>query len=186
MKLLTLVLTAVSVLVQSGAAHSVAAQGSAPARSAPTSAPAAGSIAGAPTEESPGPNSSIVRWSEGEYVYRSLKDRAERGWERFSLTVHPDGSRSMLMWHGLRARSAQFTVSLRSEKTFRPLEAYVSYWNDGKYKGSATMFVSGPTLYLISRGAWGTHRERVPVPERGRYHAPASTCSARRGWSHRG
>jgi hypothetical protein len=120
----------------------------------------------APAKESSGPNTSMVRWVEGEYAYRALKDGADRGWERFRLTVHPDGTRSMLMWHGLRARSAQFTVSLRAEGSFRPLEAYVSYWNDGKYRGSAAMFVHGPRLELVSHGTWGTHRETVDAPAR--------------------
>ncbi len=121
--------------------------------------------AAAAPEESRGPNTGIQRWAEGEYAYRALKDGRDRGWERFRMTVHPDGTRSMLMWHGLRARSSQFTVQLRVEPSFRPLEAYVSYWNDGKFKGSASMFVTGGTLELVSHGAWGTYRERATVPD---------------------
>jgi hypothetical protein len=116
--------------------------------------------------ESTGPNTSVARWAEGEYAYRSLADGRDRGWERFRLTVHPDGSRTLLMWHDLRARSAQFNVMLRVDGSFRPLDAFVSYWNDGRYKGSAAMMVLGPTLELASRGAWGTLRETVQVPER--------------------
>lgn len=113
-----------------------------------------------------GANPNISRWAEGEYAYRALGDGRDRGWERFRLTVHPDGSRSILMWHGLRARSAQFTVALRTEASFRPLDAYVSYWNDGKFKGSAAMRVSGGALDVVSHGAWGSFRERIDVPDR--------------------
>jgi hypothetical protein len=129
---------------------------------------AAGS-AGAQATSAPdntGPNASITRWAEGEYAYRSLADGRDRGWERFRLTVHPDGSRTLLMWHDLRARSAQFNVMLHVDGAFRPLDAFVSYWNDGRYKGSSAMMVAGPTLELVSRGAWGTLRETVQVPER--------------------
>jgi hypothetical protein len=157
------------IVVMAGALSPASAGAAAPdptAASAPTTATPGAAAPGGAIIEHAGPNASIARWAEGEYAYRSLKDGADRGWERFRLTVHPDGSRSLLMWHGLRARSAQFTVSLRAEPSFRPLEAYVNYWNDGKYKGSATMFVTGPSLYLISHGAWGTYRERVAVPER--------------------
>lgn len=119
----------------------------------------------APIERaSTGANPNIQRWIEGEYAYRALDDGRDRGWERFRLTVHPDGSRSMLMWHGLRARSAQFTVALRTEASFRPLDAYVSYWNDGKFKGSGAMRVMADTLDLTSHGAWGLFQENTTVP----------------------
>jgi len=110
-----------------------------------------------------GPNTSVRRWLEGEYAYTTLSDGRDRGWERFRMTVHPDGTRSLLMWHGLRARSAQFTVLLRTAATFEPLEGYVSYWNDGKFKGSASLFRDGDRLDVESHGAWGEVREQPVV-----------------------
>jgi hypothetical protein len=108
-------------------------------------------------------NASVLRWAEGEYAYTTLDGSRDRGWERFRTTVHPDGSRSLMMWHGLRARSAQFTVLLRTTPAFEPLEGYVSYWNEGKFKGSASIFRDGHVLDLESHGAWGSLHERVPV-----------------------
>jgi len=110
-----------------------------------------------------GGNASVRRWAEGEYAYSTLRGGRDRGWERFRMTVHADGTRTLLMWHGLRARSAQFTSLLRSSASFEPLEAWVSYWNDGRHKGSASIFRDGDALDLESRGTWGTYRERTVV-----------------------
>jgi len=122
-------------------------------------APAAG-----PPAENTGPNQSITRWAEGEYAYLEAETGARRGFERFRLTVHPDGSRTLLMWHDLTARDAQFTVLLRTEASFRPLEASVSYWNAGRYKGFASLMVDGDTLHLSSTGSYGTVAQKVEVP----------------------
>ena len=115
--------------------------------------------------ENEGPNASIARWAEGEYAYLEAATGAQRGFERFRLTVHPDGSRTLLMWHDLTARNAQFTVMLRTEPSFRPLEASVSYWNAGQYKGFASLMVDGETLHLSSSGSYGTVEQEVAVPE---------------------
>jgi len=119
----------------------------------------------APPPENMGPNTSITRWAEGEYAYLEAASGRERGFERFRMTVHPDGSRTLLMWHDLTERNAQFTVLLRTEASFRPLEASVSYWNAGQYKGSASLFVDGGRLRLVSDGSYGSVRQEVEVPE---------------------
>ncbi len=119
-----------------------------------------------PSSENTGPNKSITRWAEGEYAYLEAATGAQRGFERFRLTVHPDGSRTMLMWHDLTARNAQFTVLLRAEPSFRPLEATVSYWNAGQYKGFASLMVDGDVLHLSSTGSYGTVHQELEVPAR--------------------
>ena len=120
----------------------------------------------APPPENTGPNTSITRWAEGEYAYLEAATGRERGLERFRMTVHPDGSRTLLMWHDLTDRNAQFTVLLRTEASFRPLEATVSYWNAGEYKGFASLMVDGDTLRLVSEGRYGSVRQQVGVPEK--------------------
>ena len=114
--------------------------------------------------ENTGPNKSLTRWAEGEYTYLEAGTGAPRGFERFRLSVHPDGSRTLLMWHDLTARDAQFTVLLRTEASFRPLEASVSYWNAGRYKGFASLMVDGDRLLLSSSGSYGTVRQEVEGP----------------------
>lgn len=116
------------------------------------------------TTENTGPNASIVRRAEGVYRYETLGDGRVRGEERFQLFVHPDGSRTLSIWHDLAARNAQFTVVLRNGADFRPLDAFVSYWNGGRFKGAAHFLVEGGTLTAISRGPAGIVPQRMEVP----------------------
>ncbi len=109
-------------------------------------------------------NGSIERWVSGTYAYRALADGAERGTERFQLTVHPDGSRTMMIWQNLHDRDAQFSVVLRVSGGFRPLEAYVSYWVASGYKGSGTFTVTGDRLAVRSRGPGGQIDETLAAP----------------------
>jgi len=109
-------------------------------------------------------NASVERWLRGTYAYRALPDGAERGSEQFQLTVHPDGSRTMIMWQNLNDRGTQLSVILRVSDGFRPLEAYVSYWIASGYKGSGTFTVAGDQLVVRSRGPGGQIDETLAVP----------------------
>jgi hypothetical protein len=117
-----------------------------------------------PTGENTGPNAAITRRAAGVYRYETLSDARLRGEERFQLFVHPDGSRTLSIWHDLAARNAQFTVVLRNAADFRPLDAFVSYWNAGRFKGAAHFLVDGATLTAISRGPAGVVPQRLEVP----------------------
>ena len=121
---------------------------------------------GAPVAENTGPNAAIVRRASGTYRYETLGDARRRGEERFTLLVHPDGSRTLNVWHDLAARNAQFTVVLRTAADFRPLEAYVSYWNGARFKGSAHFLVDGGRLTATSRGPAGRVPQELDVPAR--------------------
>ena len=110
-------------------------------------------------------NTAIARRASGTYRYESIKDGSIRGEERWQFFAHPDGSRTMIMWHDLAARNAQFSVVLRVAETFRPLEAYVSYWNGGAFKGSALMRVEGSRLSAQSSGPSGARNEAIDVPD---------------------
>lgn len=126
------------------------------AQIAPTARPAAA--------ENRGPNAAIVRRASGIYRYETISDGRVRGEERFQLFVHPDGSRTMSVWHDLAARNAQFTVVLRNGADFRPLEAFVSYWNAAQFKGSAHFLVDGDRVTTTSRGPYGLVPQRLEVP----------------------
>lgn len=132
---------------------------------------ALGSIAAAPAPaqnpaaaENTGPNAAILRRASGTYRYETIDDRRPRGEERWQLLVHPDGSRTLIAWHDLFARNAQFTVVLRNAADFRPLEAFVSYWNAGKFKGSAHFRVDGARLAASSAGPAGAVDRDTDVP----------------------
>jgi hypothetical protein len=117
-----------------------------------------------PAAENTGPNAAITRRAAGVYRYETLSDARVRGEERFQLFVHPDGSRTLSIWHDLAARNAQFTVVLRNGADFRPLDAFVSYWNGGRFKGAAHFLIDGATLTATSRGPAGVVPQRLAVP----------------------
>jgi hypothetical protein len=133
----------------------------APAPAAASSAPRAPAT---PIPENQGPNATILRRAAGTYRYETIRDRRVRGEERWQFLAHADGSRTLLMWHDLAARNAQFTVVLRVADSFRPLEAFVNYWNGGAYKGSALLRVDGNTLSASAAGPAGARDARVEVP----------------------
>lgn len=119
----------------------------------------------APAPENTGPNTNIKRWAEGKYVYQTVKEKRNRGWERFHLNVHPDDSRTMIMWHDLSARNNQFTVVLRVAPNFRPLESYLTYWTPNGYKGSNFMQVNGTKLSAVTNGPIGQISQQIDVPQ---------------------
>ena len=138
-------------------------QAPAPAPTIPA-APAAGPGGASRVEENTGPNTTIVRRASGTYRYETLGGGRVSGEERFQLLVHPDGTRTMLMWHDLAARNAQFTVVLRNDAQLRPLEAFVSYWNGGRFKGSAHFLVEGTRLTAQASGPAGVVPQATVVP----------------------
>lgn len=111
-------------------------------------------------------NRSILRAASGEYVYRTIKEQTPRGWERFQLLVHPDQSRTLLMWHNLAARNAQFSVVLRVDEAFRPLETFLSYWVADGFKGTTLVRVADDKVTVDSRGPAGETRESMVAPSR--------------------
>lgn len=112
------------------------------------------------------PNPAIVRAAAGTYRYEAMDGGPSRGEERFQLLVHPDGTRTMMMWHDLAAKGAQFTVILTVDAAFQPREAYVKYWNDGRYKGSTFLRREGDVMTGESDGAAGRRSQRVTLPAR--------------------
>ena len=110
-------------------------------------------------------NASIVRKISGHYQYTTLSDGTNRGEEAFQLMVHPDGSRTMMIWHDLAAKDAQFSVLLRAAKNFRPLSAYVSYWVENGYKGHTLFSVDGDKVTARAFGPAGEQVQVLEVPD---------------------
>ena len=115
--------------------------------------------------DQPGPNINLVRQASGHYSYRTLSDGRERGTEDFQLLVHPDGSRTLMIWHDLWARNAQFSVVLRVAENFRPLSAFASYWVANGYKGNITFQVDGRSLTASGMGPDGPLVQSLEIPE---------------------
>lgn len=115
--------------------------------------------------ENTGPNSSIVRWAEGTYQYLGDNGDRERGIEKFRMNVHPDGTRTMIMWHDLYARNLQYSVMLRVAEDFRPIQAFANYWSENGYKGSTFITVNGNTLEAVTHGPVGQVNQTMDVPD---------------------
>lgn len=115
--------------------------------------------------ENAGPNANLLRQASGRYVYRTLTDGRERGVESFDMFVHRDGSRTLMIWHDLWAKNAQFTVVLRVAENFRPLSTFVSYWVADGYKGNATFQVDGDRVNASAAGEYGVILRTTNVPD---------------------
>ncbi len=109
-------------------------------------------------------NASIERKISGRYSYTTLEERTPRGEEAFRLFVHPDGSRTMMIWHDLAAKDAQFSVVLRADASFRPQSAYVSYWVENGFKGHTLFAVTGNTVTMTNSGPAGQQTAAIEVP----------------------
>jgi hypothetical protein len=120
--------------------------------------------AGAQTPENEGPNINVARWASGTYAYSRVSEPTDRGWEKFYMNAYADGSRTMTMWHDLKARNAQFTVVLRVDADFRPQEAFLSYWVANGFKGSTLIRVDGETLTASANGPAGLYEQSREVP----------------------
>lgn len=111
------------------------------------------------------PTSVVTRTVEGRYEQRRLRDDAVLGVERFRLTTHPDGTRSLVIWNDLPARGSQMNVTLSVGADFRAQEAYARYWTAGRWRGSALVRVEGRRLLLQSRSAGANGNLEAEAPE---------------------
>ncbi len=114
--------------------------------------------------ENPGPNTNIAHWASGKHVFRTIEDHRVRGEEHFRLSVHPDGTRTMMVWKDLFAGNSHLHIVMRVEPSFRPLEAYGSYWQRDGYKGSIRVIVDGDTLHAVGWGPNGIGGHTLSVP----------------------
>ncbi|MBU3672370.1 MAG: hypothetical protein FGM43_07440 [Sinobacteraceae bacterium] len=117
--------------------------------------------------ESSVPRAAIaMQWS-GEYRSETISDGTVQGSERFMLTRHPDGSRSLQMRADLRSRGSLFDVYLHVDAGFRPVTAFANYWTGGVLKGAGYFQIEGDALRAMSRGpASGSQTRATAVPAR--------------------
>ncbi len=115
--------------------------------------------------DNPGPNAHIARWAAGTHVFRTIEDHRPRGEEHFRLSVHPDGTRTMMIWKDLFARNSHLHIVMRVEPSFRPLEAFGSYWQPDGYKGSIRVTVDGDELHAVGWGPDGHGEHTLKVPQ---------------------
>ena len=120
----------------------------------------------APESENTGANKNITRWSSGEILYQTAKDKTKRGSERWTILVHPDATRTLITYNDIFARNVIMNVVMRVSASFRPIEAYTAYWNDGGLKGAGTFRVTGNQMTAVIDGPSGHFTQQVFAPDR--------------------
>jgi hypothetical protein len=124
-------------------------------------------------------NANIVRLVKGQYTYQTTKAQRLRGYEDWTLTVHPDGSRTMMALVNNLDADVQFNMVHRVAATFRPLETFVTHWVGGESRGSGHFVVDGR---LLRATVTGQVSRTIQVPDRFSMHPhPVSTDSWRTG-----
>jgi hypothetical protein len=124
--------------------------------------------ASAQTEPNPDPsmkNANVVRGAKGTIVYKVISSGAVLGGENWSLTVHPDGSRTMQALNRYGSPGVQRHVVYRVDAKFRPIEAYLLYWVGGQWRGSGLFSVHGDSLSVVANTPNGTLTHALKVPE---------------------
>jgi len=112
-------------------------------------------------------NAAVTRHWSGEYRNETIASGERRGSEKFELLIHPDGSRTISIASDMTTRNAWFTVVLRNDASFRPLEASAFYWNGGRYKGSGHFLVMNDLVRGESNGpVSGSQARETEIPAR--------------------
>ncbi len=111
-------------------------------------------------------NASIARWAKGSIEYRMLETGEVIGSEQWHLTVHPDGTRTMLAINRMDLIDAQRHVVLRVEESFRPLEVLAVYFTGGEWRGTGMFAVNGDTLKATVKTPLGMLVQERAVPEK--------------------
>ncbi|MFL2769974.1 MAG: hypothetical protein ACJZ9F_03090 [Rhodospirillaceae bacterium] len=112
-----------------------------------------------------------VHWYKGSYEYGLLNSDVIRGTEDWTITVHPDGSRTVETMVDLREQGHQSNAIMRVDNQHRLLDAYSSFWRFGEYRGAARFWVevggsgSGDMLHNDVIGPLGHATHSVPVPD---------------------
>lgn len=111
-------------------------------------------------------NACIIREASGSYTYRSLSDGHVRGHERFHLTVYNDGSRLMRAATDIAERDVQMNAMLRVDASFRPLDAALMLYTQGRFKGATALHVEGDRLIAFANDTTGQTVREIAVPEK--------------------
>jgi hypothetical protein len=123
-------------------------------------------------------NSSILRTASGTLEYRKIATGAVTGAERWSLVVHPDGSRTLNTANRIDAAGLQRNVVLTVDKDFRPRSLFASFWLGGAWVGTALMSTAGSRLTVVASTPHGRMTQDTEVPDRFAFipHPPAANA----------
>ena len=100
-------------------------------------------------------NDTTERWLKGQYTYRTIPEHRIRGTEDWSLTVHADGTRTMVASVDNIDAGVRFQLVHRVDAVFKPIEVFVSHWVRGESRGTSHVTVEGDELKATIRGPAG-------------------------------
>ncbi len=115
---------------------------------------------------SPAPpaNGSIVRSVSGTLGCTTLVKGEPCGRELWTLTLQPDGSRTMRVFFDGGRDAQQINTIYRSDASFQFLEAFTNVYSKGKLLGSGFYVADGAHLGVTTHSDTGFMTERVPLP----------------------
>lgn len=108
-------------------------------------------------------NANVVRESNGVIAYRALSTGKVRGEERFHISVHPDGSRTVSTVSRYGPRDIQRHSLYRIDSDLRPVDATVQYWIEGAWRASGLVTVNSTGLSTSSRSPIGNQNHSLVI-----------------------
>lgn len=108
-------------------------------------------------------NANISRESFGTIAWRTMSTGDVRGEERFHITAHPDGSRSVMAVSRYGPRDIQRHSLYRIDAALRPIDASIQYWIEGDWRASGTITTTKAQVSVQSRSPQGTAGHIVDV-----------------------
>lgn len=111
-------------------------------------------------------NENIVRQASGVIAYRSLSTGAIRGEERFHISVHPDGSRSVMAISRYGPQDIQRQSLYRIDANNRPIDATLQWWIEGTWRASGSITVDRASLTASSRGPVSEHSHHIEIADK--------------------
>ncbi len=109
-------------------------------------------------------NGSIVRTVSGVLECRSLDGDAPCGDETWTLTVQPDGTRTMRTFLDAGRDGQQINTIYRSDAAFGFIEAFSNVYDEGRLLGSGYYVADGAELRVATLGTAGFKAEQLPLP----------------------
>lgn len=122
-------------------------------------------VMGAPAQAADS-NANIVRWAKGTVEYRKLPANTVSGSEEWTLTVHPDGSRTLNTTNRVDADGTQRTVVMRVASDFRPLDLFASFWYRGAWVGTGYFNVTPGHLDAVVSTPQGRFTQQAAVADK--------------------
>ncbi len=109
----------------------------------------------------------IERAVSGVHVCTGLTDGQPCGEDRWTMTVHTDGTRTLRSFLNQTSQGTQINLVLRAEAdTFRPIDAYANVYSQGAFYGTGLYVVDGDKLHVTVNGAEENFTETIDLPEK--------------------